>query len=417
MKTAKPFGISKRSVWKALKLVKANRGGAGVDQQTIAEFEADLANNLYRIWNRMSSGSYFPPPVRKVEIPKKQGGVRVLGIPTIADRVAQTVVKLHLEPSLDKVFDQDSYGYRPGKSAKQAVAITRTRCWKYHWVVEFDIKGAFDHIDHDLLMRAVHKHVKLKWAILYLERWLKAPTLSKEGELESRSLGTPQGGVISPLLMNLFMHYAFDVWIRRTYPQYRFVRYADDAVVHCRTQREAQELLSGIAKRLEECRLEMHPDKSKIVYCKDSNRTASPEDIPVQFTFLGFAFRPRQAVNPNGDRFTSFLPGASPEACKRMRGVIKSGNMQRQTPADIEELSRLYNPVLAGWWNYYGSFQPTEMRKVYELVDQKLARWARRKYKPLARHKRRSVYWLGRLAHRKPELFTHWTKLGKPATG
>lgn len=262
MKTAKPFVISKRSVWKAWQLVKANRGGAGVDAQTIAEFEADLANNLYRIWNRMSSGSYFPPPVKRVEIPKKQGGVRVLGVPTIADRVAQMVVKLHLEPSLDAIFDQDSYGYRPGKSAKQAVAITRKRCWKYHWVVEFDIKGAFDNIDHNLLMRAVHKHVKLKWAILYLERWLKAPTLSREGELASRSLGTPQGGVISPLLMNLFMHYAFDVWMRRTRSQCPFARYADDAVVHCRTQREAQELLSGIAKRLEAFRLQ---DRKSVV--------------------------------------------------------------------------------------------------------------------------------------------------------
>lgn len=345
MKTAKPFGISKRSVWKAWKLVKANRGGAGVDQQTIAEFEADLANNLYRIWNRMSSGSYFPPPVRKVEIPKKQGGVRVLGIPTIADRVAQTVVKLHLEPSLDEIFDQDSYGYRPGKSAKQAVAITRKRCWKYHWVVEFDIKGAFDHIDHDLLMRAVHKHVKLKWAILYLERWLKAPTLSKEGELESRSLGTPQGGVISPLLMNLFMHYAFDVWIRRTHPQCPFARYADDAVVHCRTQREAQELLSGIAMRLEACRLQMHPDKrstrTEIVLrasCREPARRHA--NGCAESSRVGICNgRPQLILKNSQDSIIRFLPGG---------GITMGASTLRRCARSTSSWTRSWHVGLVG---------------------------------------------------------------------
>lgn len=416
-KPAKPFEISKRSVWEAYKMVKANKGSAGVDAETIAEFEADLANNLYRIWNRMSSGTYFPPPVKQVEIPKKQGGVRVLGIPTVADRVAQTVVKLHVEPAMDAIFDEDSYGYRPGKSAKKAVAATRERCWQYDWVVEFDIKGAFDHIDHDLLMRAVRRHVNLKWAILYIERWLKAPSVTKDGKLECRELGTPQGGVISPLMMNLFMHYAFDTWMRRKHPKYPFARYADDAVVHCRNRGEACMLLSGIEERLRECRLKMHPDKSRIVYCKDSNRRGNPAGAATQFTFLGFTFRPRQALSWKGARFTSFLPAVSPEAAKKMRGVIKSWNLQRQTPGTIEELSKAYNPVLTGWWNYYGDFYQTEMRKVYGLVDLKLARWVRRKYKSLAGHKRRSVYWLGRVARRNPGLFIHWVKLSKPAVG
>lgn len=415
MKPAKPFEISKRSVWEAYKLVKANRGGPGVDGQTIERFEADLANNLYRIWNRMSSGTYFPPPVKRVEIPKKQGGVRVLGVPTIADRVAQMVVKLHVEPELDLAFDADSYGYRPGKSAKQAVAVTRQRCWRYDWVVEFDVKGAFDNIDHELLMKAVRKHVKSKWIILYIERWLTASVQSVDGELCSRSIGTPQGGVISPLLMNLFMHYCFDAWMRRKHPACPFARYADDAVVHCRNREEAERLLAGIGERLAECRLEMHPDKSKIVYCKDSNRSESYAEI--QFTFLGFAFRPRQAMSRKGVRFTSFVPAVSPDAAKRMRSAIKSWNLQRQTQATIEELSEFCNPILRGWWNYYGGFYPTEMRKVYELVDLKLARWARRKYKNLARHKRKSVYWLGRVAQRTPELFIHWVKLSKPTAG
>ena len=416
MKLAKPFEISKRSVWTAYKLVKANRGGAGIDNETLAKFEANLVNNLYRIWNRMSSGSYFPPPVKQVEIPKKQGGIRVLGVPTVSDRIAQMVVKLHIEPSLEAIFDQDSYGYRPGKSAKQAIAKTRKRCWQNDWVVEFDIKGAFDNIDHGLLLRAVRKHVKLKWALLYIERWLKAPAQTVGGEIKSRVIGTPQGGVISPLLMNLFMHYAFDTWMRRTHPTCPFARYADDAVVHCRSHQEAERLLTEIAERLDACRLQMHPDKSKIIYCQDSNRIEDP-DVAIQFTFLGFAFRPRQAKSRQGVRFTSFLPAVSPEAAKRMRSVIKDWNLQRRTQSTIEELSEFSNPTLRGWWNYYGSFYPSEMRKVFRLIDLKLARWARRKYKPLARHKRRSTYWLGRLAKRNPRLFIHWSELGTPTTG
>ena len=301
-------------------------------------------------------------------------------------------------------------------SATQAIAKTRRRCWQNDWVVEFDIKGAFDNIDHDLLMRAVRKHVKQKWALLYIERWLKAPCLSVDGELKSRTIGTPQGGVVSPLMMNLFMHYAFDAWMRRSHPRCPFARYADDAVVHCQNQQEAEMLLADIAARLEACRLQMHPDKSKIVYCKDSDRMKNPE-VAIQFAFLGFAFRPRQAMSRQGVRFTGFLPAASPDAVKRMRSAIKSWNLQKQTPATIEELSKLYNPILTGWWNYYGSFYPTEMRKVYEIVDLKLARWARRKYKLQARHKRKSVYWLGRLAQRNPRLFIHWSKLGTPTAG
>jgi RNA-directed DNA polymerase len=320
MTSTKPFSIAKRTVWDAYKQVKANRGAAGIDHETIVMFEQNESKNLYKLWNRMSSGSYFPPPVKQVEIPKAKGGFRKLGIPTVSDRIGQTVVKLIIEPILDPLFHTDSYGYRPGKSAKQAVSVTRERCWKYDWVVEFDIKGAFDNIDHELLMKAVRTHIKEGWILLYIERWLKAPFEMDDGTLVMRERGTPQGGVVSPILMNLFMHYTFDCWMQRTHSDCPFARYADDGVVHCRSQKQAENVMQSIALRLEECGLMMHPEKSKIVYCKESKRTKVYSQV--QFTFLGFTFRPRKAINKQGRIFTGFLPGASDDALKRMRKVV-----------------------------------------------------------------------------------------------
>jgi len=400
-------------VLEAYRRVKANRGAAGIDNESIEMFEQDLKGNLYRIWNRMSSGSYFPPAVKQVEIAKKSGGMRILGVPTVSDRIAQMVVKLYVEPQLDRLFHPHSYGYRPGKSAKQAIAITRQRCWQNDWVVEFDIKGAFDNLDHDLLMKVVRSHVKDRWMLLYIERWLKAPFETADGKLIPREKGTPQGGVVSPTLMNLFMHYAFDRWIQKMHPQCPFARYADDAVVHCRSQAEAERLLAEIGGRLAHCKLMMHPAKSKVVYCKDSNRRGEyPE---VQFTFLGFTFKPRAALTRQGQLFTSFLPAVSRDAIVRMLRRIKRWQLQRQTSTTIEDLSDRYNPVLRGWWNYYGSFYPSAMTRIYHQVDRKLAYWARRKHKRFAGHLRDSVLWLGRVAHYCPELFIHWQVLSRPA--
>ncbi len=387
--------------------MKANRGAAGIDNESIEMFEADLKCNLYRIWNRMSSGSYFPPAVKRVEIAKRKGGTRILGVPTVSDRVAQMVVKLYVEPQLDGLFHSDSYGYRPGKSSKQAIAITRQRCWKYNWVVEFDIKGALDNLDHDLLMKAVRTHIKDRWVLLYIERWLKAPFEAEFGVSVLREKGTPQGGVVSPILMNLFMHYAFDAWMQKSHPRCPFARYADDAVVHCRSQAAAERLLAEIDERLAHCKLQMHPQKSKVVYCKDSNRRqAYPRE---QFTFLGFTFKPRVAVSKQGLKFTGFLPAVSREAMVRMLRTIKSWHLQRQSGTTIEELSTRYNPILRGWWNYYGSFYRSAMDRVFLQVDRKLAYWGRRKYRRLAGHVRGSVAWLGRIARRNPRLFVHWS--------
>jgi group II intron reverse transcriptase/maturase len=404
--SAKPYRIAKRTVWEAYQLVRANRGAAGVDDETIAMFEQNLSGNLYKLWNRMSSGSYFPPPVKQVEIPKATGGTRKLGVPTVSDRTAQTVAKLMIEPILDPMFHEDSYGYRPGKSAKQAIAVTRKRCWKYDWVVEFDIRAAFDQIDHALLMKAVRSHIREDWILLYIERWLVAPFETADGASVPRTRGVPQGGVVSPILMNLFMHYTFDSWMKRTYPQCPFARYADDAVVHCRTQAQAEAVMKAIASRLDDCGLTMHPEKSRIVYCKDSNRTGTYPNV--QFTFLGFTFRPRDAMSKYNRRFTNFLPAVSNSALKRMRQAVRRWRIHRQTSATLDDLAQQCNLTIQGWWNYYGAFYQIAMRNIFRYVDRKLEQWARRKYKTLSRRKRCSVEWLSKMKSVVPGTFFHW---------
>jgi RNA-directed DNA polymerase len=409
MKTAKPFEIPKRLVWEAYRDVKAKGGAAGVDRESIEEFETDLKDNLYRLWNRLSSGSYFPPPVKGVAIPKKTGGVRLLGVPTVSDRIAQAVVKKVLEPVLDPIFDEDSFGYRSGKSAHDAIAKTRKRCWRYDWVVEFDIKGLFDNIDHGLLMRALCKHCQIRWVLLYVDRWLKAPMQDHQGATIPREKGTPQGGVVSPLLANLFLHYAFDAWVRRTLPKIPFCRYADDGLLHCVSKRQAEFVMRHIISRFQECGLEIHPEKSRIVYCKDTNRQGNHENI--SFDFLGFTFRPRRCVSETRGLHPNFLPAISRASKKEMNRQIRGWHVQLKNDKSIRDLSNMFNPVLRGWWNYYGRFYPTELRQIWQNVNAYLVRWIRRKYKSLAKHKRRARLYLKRIALKNPELFTHW-KLG-----
>jgi RNA-directed DNA polymerase len=406
MSEAKPFSISQQEVWEAYQKVKANHGAAGVDGQSIAEFETRVKDNLYRLWNRMSSGSYFPPPVRTVTIPKADGGERKLGIPTVSDRIAQMVVKSRLEPVVAPLFHPDSYGYRPGKSALEAVGQTRQRCWKLDWVIDLDIKGFFDNIDHDLLRRAVKKHAKEKWVVLYIERWLQAPAQAEDGHVTARGKGTPQGGVVSPLLANLFLHYAFDRWMQKTYPHLLFERYADDAIVHCRTEAEAQEVRRAIAVRMQECRLELHPDKTKIVYCKDDDRRGTyPNE---QFDFLGYTFRPRRSKNWKGKFFINFSPAVADKAGKAMRAEIRSWRLHLRSDKSIEDLSRMFNPKVRGWLQYYGRYYRSALYPIRRQLDRSLARWAYRKYKKLRGHLRRATHWLARISRRDPGLFAHW---------
>lgn len=411
----KPFNIPKQLIWEAFQCVKANGGSAGVDRESIEQFESRLGDNLYRLWNRMCSGSYFPPPVMGVPIPKKSGGFRLLGIPTVADRVAQTAVKLLLEPILDPVFHQDSYGYRPGRSAHDAVAIVRRRCWDYDWVVEFDIKGLFDNIDHERLMRALGKHCEIPWVLLYVARWLKAPMQTAQGGLLARNCGTPQGGVVSPLLANLFLHYAFDRWVERNLPGVKFARYADDGVMHCKSLAQAQFVTGRIGERFQECGLELHPDKTHIVYCKDINRQ---ESYPcVQFTFLGYTFRPRKAVDKYGRVYVNFSPAVSRDALKSMRQTIRGWHLQLKCDCEITDLSKMFNAVLRGWQGYYGRFYGSAMSAIWKHMNGYLTRWMMRKYKHLARHKTRATEALGRLARQKQNAFVHWEMGFLPKAG
>ena len=406
MSATKPFVIPKTQVWRAYLQVKSKGGAAGVDEQSLAAFEQDLKGNLYRIWNRMSSGSYFPPPVRSVAIPKKQGGTRVLGVPTVGDRIAQTVVKMMLEPILEPVFDEDSYGYRPGRSAHDAIAVTRKRCWQYDWVVEFDIRGLFDNIDHELLMRALKHHCQCPWVLLYVERWLKAPRQEPDGTLIERSKGTPQGGVVSPILANLFLHYAFDAWMRREMPNVLFCRYADDGLLHCRSLRQAEYVMRRLSERFLECGLEIHPDKSRIVYCKDRNRLEKHE--VVSFDFLGYSFRPRRCVDRGGNLHPNFLPAISQVAKREINRTIRSWHLQLQNDLTLEDLSRMVNPILRGWFNYYGRFYPSGLRQIWRNVNRYLVRWVCRKYKRFANRQRKARRYLNCLARANSQLFVPW---------
>ena len=419
MSETKPFSISRRLVYMAYQKVRSNRGSAGVDEMSMNEFEKDYRNHLYKIWNQMSSGSYMPPPVKLIEIPKKWGGLRPLGIPTIADRIAQTVVRGLLEPTLEPLFVKDSYGYRPNRSAAQAVAVARERCWKQSWVIDLDIKGFFDNIPHDLLMKAVRKHCDTKWILLYIERWLKAPLQLTDGTLTERAKGVPQGSVIGPLLANLYLHYAMDKWLSIEFPQCSFVRYADDAIIFCRTQNEGQTVMKVVASRLAACGLETHASKTKLVYCKDSNRTYDKHYPNVMFDFLGYTFKPRLARNSiRGEWFTNFLPAVSTKALSSMNAKMKGWKVWKQPVTTLQEVATAINPVLRGWINYYGKFYKAKLTNFMHIVNVKLAHWARRKYKNLRTSDNKAMNWLHRISVRQPRLFAHWSLLGsKPTIG
>ena len=410
----KPFQIAKQAVWEAYLRVKANKGAAGVDEQSITAFEADRDRNLYKIWNRMSSGSYLPPPVKAVEIPKAGGsGVRVLGVPTVADRIAQTVVKMYLEPKVEPIFHPDSYGYRPGKSALDAVAACRQRCWSADWVIDMDIRAFFDTVPWDLVLKAVAHHTDQKWILLYVQRWLEAPLQRQDGTLVARDRGTPQGSAISPLLANVFMHYAFDAWMVREFPGVTFERYCDDAVVHCRSERQARQVRDAIAARLAQVGLELHPDKTRIVYCKDADRTGSAEHE--KFTFLGYEFRPRLAKNRHGKHFVSFLPAVSTDAKKKMGAEIRSWGLGRRSDKSLGDLAAMFNNIVQGWINYYGRFYKSELLYFLRRLNNHLVRWATRKYDKRLRNKeRRAMAWLAEIAKRFPRLFAHWRLGARP---
>ena len=398
--------VTKRQVWKAYKKVKANRGSAGVDRVSLKKYELRLEDNLYKLWNRMASGSYFPPPVLEVEIPKKDGRIRKLGIPTVGDRVAQMVVKEALEPKVEPLFHRNSYGYRPGKSAHEALEKVRNQCWRSDWVIDLDIKGFFDNLDHELLLRAVKKHTEEKWVLMYIERWLKAVIEKEDGTREERTRGTPQGGVISPLLANIFLHHGFDKWMEKEFPAVEFERYADDIIVHCKSLAQAENVLRKIKERLRKCGLELNSEKTKIIYCKDSNRKADYKHT--EFTFLGYTFKARPARSPRRKRFKSFQPEVSKFSLKKMVREIRRMRIHRRTGMSIEEIAKMINPKIRGWIWYYGKFRKARLKHLLHNLNVRLLKWVRNKYKRFRYRVSAAKRWLKNVYKSNPRLFAQW---------
>src|SRR5665213_1671686 len=411
---AKSFEIRKRLVYEAWMKVQANGGAPGVDAVSIDRFEEHEVDNLYKLWNRLSAGSYFPGPVRAVEIPKDHGlGVRVLGVPNTADRIAQTAAAMLLEEKLEPIFHQDSYGYRPGRKAQDALAMSRQRCWRKDWVLDIDVRAFFDSVPHDLLLKAVAHHTDERWVLLYIERWLTAPMQMPDGTLVAREKGTPQGSPISPLLANLFMHYAFDKWMDREYPGSPFERYADDVVIHCDTEAKALYLWAALAERLGSLGLELHPDKTKVVYCKDGRRRGDFEHT--SFDFLGYTFRGRVVRGRRGF-FVGFNPAMSDKAMKAKGKQIRDWHLNRRSSTDLSGLAKDINPQVRGWINYYGAFYRSRLYRIARRIDQHLVRWAMQKFKRLRGSPKRAWAWLEAVRRRQPRLFAHW-HLISPAQG
>ena len=402
----KPFEISKRAVWEAWEKVRANKGAPGVDGESVADFEKDLKGNLYKIWNRMSSGTYFPPPVRAVEVAKAHGpGTRILGVPTVADRIAQTVVAGVLEERAERLFHPDSYGYRPKRSALDAVAACRRRCWETDWVIDLDIRKFFDSVPWDLVVKAVQANTNLPWVVLYVRRWLQAPLRLPDGTLRQRDRGTPQGSSVSPVLANLFLHYALDAWMAREFPGVRFERYVDDAVVHCVSQAQARMVLVALQERMAQVGLTLHPDKTRIVYCKDGRRTGSYEHT--SFTVLGYTFRARGVRTKTGRMMTGFNPAISKDALNKISAQVRSWGLHRRTGLSEADLARWINPIVRGWMNYYGAFYRSALYPLLTRINAYLLRWLRKKHPRLRGRKKAQDAW-ARACQQRPRYFAHW---------
>ena len=395
-------------VWEAYQKLRSNKGSAGIDAVSMQEFDTNRIEHLYKLWNRMASGSYFPPPVKEVEISKKDGSIRKLGIPTISDRVGQMVVKMFFEPRLEAVFSPNSYGYRPKRNAHQALSKVRLNCWKQNWVIVLDIKGFFDNIDHNKLMLAVEKHVPENWVKRDIKRWLEAPVVTKSGKLIQRQgKGTPQGGVISPLLANLFLHYAFDTWLEKIDKNVAFTRYADDVILHCNTKAHAEQILQLVHQRMESVGLELHTIKTKIVYCRDYKRREKHPSV--KFDFLGYSFQPRTAYSKKKRKlFLGYDCAISISSRKRIADKLEELNVNKLTFKSIVGVAQYLNPMIRGWVHYYGKFKMYELTKVFRLLNKRLVWWARKRYKRYKTSIKKGYKWLATVRNQFPTLFYHW---------
>jgi group II intron reverse transcriptase/maturase len=406
----KSLPVTKQMVWKAYQKVKRNGGSAGIDGESLDLFQQDLTKNLYKIWNRLSSGSYFPPAVKEVSIPKSDGRERKLGIPTVGDRIAQEVIRCYLEPRLEAVFSDNSYGYRPLKSAHQAVEAVRNNVRQYAWVVDMDIKSFFDEVNHDLIMKALDCHVTEPWVKLYIRRWLEAPVALETGEQKIKAgKGTPQGGVISPLLANLFLHYVLDKWIEKNHPDISFVRYADDVILHCHTEEEAKGILASVGERMQACNLRLNDEKTKIVYCQDYRR--EKKHYRKKFDFLGFSFQPRgvKSHRHEGEMFLGYDCAISSSSRQKITDEIKRTDFHRWSGATIERIAEKFNPKLRGWLNYYGKYKRYEMNRVFRVFHFRLMKWVLNRYKSLRSSRVKAYQWIRKLRRERPDIFYHWS--------
>jgi RNA-directed DNA polymerase len=391
--------ITRLMVWQAYKKVKANKGAAGIDEVSWAELDKDLNAQMYKLWNRLTSGSYYPMPVREVIIPKTSGGVRKLGIPTIVDRIAQEVVRTHLERIVEPHFHNNSYGYRKGKSQHHAVEMAMTNAMRDDWLIDLDIKGFFDNIDHQLMLKALNHYCNDPWVLMYVERWLKAGIVQHDGKFTDSLSGTPQGGVISPLLSNIFLHVVFDKWMEKHHPEKPFERYADDIVVHCKTEKQALFVLGMIQQRMKACKLSLHPVKTKIVNLRGTSEKKYPRSVD----FLGFTLRPIWSKVVKGSMLlvTSFM---STKSKTRVLQKFKSYQIHKWRKP-IEALATKLKPVIQGVMNYYCKFWSSHTQSVWVQLNARLLKWVKWE-KGL--YKKAAIKWLKAKYKQKPDLFPHW---------
>lgn len=390
--------------------VRKNRGSAGVDGQCLEDFDDQAARELYRLWNLVSSGTYFPSAVKEVGIPKSNGKTRYLGIPTVGDRTVQQVVKTILEPRLEAIFCAESYGYRPGKTAHEALERVRQNCQQYWWTIDMDISAFFDNVSHDLLNLALDRHVREPWIRLLINRWLSAPIRQEDGTLRYRQgRGTPQGGVISPLLANLYLHYTLDVWMQQEFPEAKFTRYADDIIIQCDYKPRVKLIRRRLAERLEQCGLSLNEEKTNIAFCKSTGRKSEAPNVT--FTFLGYRFQPMKAFSKTRQRMmTVFDCAISPKSEKKINDNLRSSKFHLWYAATIEQIADLLNPRLRGWINYYGKFHPQRLRRIMRKLNDRIAKWLCRKYKRFKKSERRAHRFLRNLAKERPTLFYHWER-------
>lgn len=403
---AKPLPISRIMVWEAFKKVRSNKGSAGIDKVSLTEYEANLSDNLYKLWNRMASGSYFPPAVKEKEIKKDNGKIRKLGIPTVSDRVAQQVIKGYIEPRLEAEFHGNSFGYRPLRSAHQALSCVRDNVRKYAWVIDLDITAFFDNVDHKKMLLALDRHVEERWIKMYITRWLEAPIARANGELvEKQGKGTPQGGVISPLLANLYLHYTFDKWMDIKFPDLAFVRYADDIIIHCKSENQSKYVLEKLQRRLHECNLSIQAEKTSIVYCKDYRRKETGHKV--KFDFLGFSFRPESKRSKSGGMFLGFDCEMSKKSYSKIVKEIRDSNFIRRARS-WQEIVNMFNSKIRGWVQYYDGFRRQVMTNVFHRLHNRLIKWIMNYFKKFNGSKMRAIAYLEYVHRCFPTMFYHW---------